>query len=67
MEIIIFDRLKKEHYDLNNPMDLIFMHLFDLLSPKELKKAIRKREMMEKNEKFMRIFCFEYINRCSIV
>ncbi|MDR2544484.1 MAG: Rpn family recombination-promoting nuclease/putative transposase [Methanobrevibacter sp.] len=51
LEIVIFDKLKKEHYDLNKPMDLIFMYLFDLLSPEELEKAIKEAKLIEKIER----------------
>ncbi|MDR1819475.1 MAG: Rpn family recombination-promoting nuclease/putative transposase [Methanobrevibacter sp.] len=51
LEIVIFDRLKKEYYDFNNSIDLIFMYLFDLLSPDELEKAIKEDELIKNIER----------------
>ncbi|GHU05985.1 hypothetical protein AGMMS49960_22340 [Betaproteobacteria bacterium] len=50
LEIIIFDKLKKKYYNLDDPMDRVFLYLFDLLSSEELEKVIKEDELIKNIE-----------------
>jgi predicted transposase/invertase (TIGR01784 family) len=47
LEIIIFDKLKKEDYDINNLVDSLFMYLYGLLTRDELEQLISKDNLIK--------------------
>ncbi|MDR3291058.1 MAG: Rpn family recombination-promoting nuclease/putative transposase [Methanobrevibacter sp.] len=50
LEIIIFDKMKKENYNINNPRDRIFMYLYGLLNDNELKTVLAEDSLIRRIE-----------------
>ncbi|MDR3291685.1 MAG: hypothetical protein LBT10_05980 [Methanobrevibacter sp.] len=50
MEIIIFYKMKKEHYNIDNPLNRVFMYLYRLLSDNELKIVVAEDSLIRRIE-----------------
>jgi len=50
LEIIIFDKMKKEYYNINNPLDRLLMYIYGLLSDDELKAVIIEDSLIKRIE-----------------
>jgi predicted transposase/invertase (TIGR01784 family) len=50
LEIIIFDKMKKRYYNINNPIDRIFMYFFGLFNSHEFKQLMNDELIREIEE-----------------
>jgi predicted transposase/invertase (TIGR01784 family) len=50
LDITIFDKMKKENYNINDPLDRTFMYLYELLTNDELTTILAKDNLIKKIE-----------------
>jgi predicted transposase/invertase (TIGR01784 family) len=51
LEIIIFDKMKKEYFNANDPLDRLLMYLYGFFNAEELKHQCSKDELLKNIEK----------------